>query len=126
MIINHSQFEISLFVLLSNIFFSSYPNQLSPQLRPSPPWIFVPVTFSNSWITLQHYWIAYLANQLVQQKILNIITNLLIAPVAPDPAKMRTSSSCDALKAFFRIFLDSSLIRCVLNDDTLVAVCVFP
>ena len=48
-----------------------------------------------------------------------------MAPVDPDPVKIKTSS-LDALKAVLRIFLDSSRIRVIRRDETLVEVCVLP
>ena len=48
-----------------------------------------------------------------------------MAPVDPEPAKIKTSS-LDALKAFLRIFRDSSLIMVIRADETLVVECVLP
>ena len=64
--------------------------------------------------------------KMVMLKTLIKHTSLSMAPVQPDPAKMRTSSSLEALKAFFRIFLASSLSIPVRSEETLVVVCVFP
>ena len=48
-----------------------------------------------------------------------------MAPVDPDPVKIKTSS-LDALKAVFRIFRDSSLIEVIRTEETFVVVCVLP
>jgi hypothetical protein len=45
-----------------------------------------------------------------------------MAPVDPDPVKIKTSSSLSALKADFKILRDSSLMSVVRREEMLVVV----